>query len=67
MQKTIPQTSNSAGSEKVDNIYVVSQVNEDFQLRHQCLFLCGMSARCEGQKEIRSHSQLNFISKRSGI
>lgn len=55
-KRQIPQTSNSTGSQQVDNIYVVSQVNEDFQLRHQCLFLCGMSACCERHKEISSYS-----------
>lgn len=48
-------TSDSTGSQQVDDIDVVSQVNEDFQLGHQCLFLCGMSACCEGHKEISSY------------
>lgn len=53
------RTSDSTGSQQVDDIYVVSQVNEDFQLGHQCLFLGGMSACCVGQ--ISSYSWLNFI------
>lgn len=64
---TDSHTSNSAGSQQVDDIYVVSQVNEDFQLRHQSLFLSGMSACCEGQKETRGYSHLHFISKWSGL
>lgn len=47
--KAIPQTSDSTGSQQVDDIYVISQVNEDFQLGHQCLFLRGMSTCCEGE------------------
>lgn len=40
------RTSDCAGSQQVDDIHVVSQVTEDFELRHQCLLLCGVSARC---------------------
>lgn len=50
------RTSDSAGSQQVDDIYVVSQVNEDLQLRHQRLLLCGMSACCEGHRKISSYS-----------
>lgn len=46
-------TSNSAGSQKVDNIHVVSQVTEDFQLWHECLFLRGMCTCC-GKKGTHS-------------
>ena len=35
-------TSNGAGSQKVDNVHVVSEVTENFELGHQCLFLCGV-------------------------
>lgn len=43
------RTSDSTGSQQIDDVYVISQVNEDFQLGHQCLFLRGMSACCEGE------------------
>lgn len=39
-------TSNSAGSQQVHNVYMISQVAENFQLWHQRLFFCGMSTCC---------------------